>query len=424
MFLQDDEKAMLDGKMGPAPQKAMDLLCRYAKALGAERFVDVHNVLGGYMGASVPLLKKYGSFDALISQFCLDSDETVPMCQVRVPTCQNSTHMEADYYKLTGKTDEEYEVYKQNERFIMDMGLQWMATCTPYLLGNTPLKGEHVAWMESSAVVYINSVLGARTNCEGKESTTAAMLTGKIPYWGYHITENRRGTHLVEIACDVKDNMDWGLLGYYIGKTVLDKVPVVTGVKEFPHRDFLKHFGAASAASGGVELYHIPGITAESNTVQEAFGGNTPAERIVFDQAAKREAYDRLNFLANDRHVDFVILGCPNYSYEELWTLSKKLQGKRIKSDVQLWIFVPQAFKAMAERNGILQTIEASGALVMRDSCPFLGKFIPKGARVMATDSAKQAHYFPNQFKMPTWYGSMDDCVNAALTGVWEGEFK
>ena len=113
--------------------------------------------------------------------------------------------------------------------FFGSRGINMFATCTPYQVGNVPVKGEHCAWMESSAVVYCNSVLGARTNTEGKESTGAAALTGRIPYWGYHITENRRGTHLVEVDIDVDDIMDWGLLGYYLGEIVQDEIPVLTG---------------------------------------------------------------------------------------------------------------------------------------------------------------------------------------------------
>ncbi len=147
-----------------------------------------------------------------------------------------------------------------------------MSTCTPYQVGNVPVKGEHCAWMESSAVVYINSVLGARSNVEGRESTGAAMLTGKIPYWGYHLDENRLGTDLVEVEWDVQSMMDWGLLGYYIGEVVGERIPVLSGVRYVPNLYRIKHFGASAASSGGVELFHIPGITAEANSLEEAFG--------------------------------------------------------------------------------------------------------------------------------------------------------
>ena len=122
--------------------------------------------------------------------------------------------------------------------------------------------------MESSAVVYCNGVLGARTNTEGRESTGAASITGKIPYWGFHIDENRLGTHHVDVEVDVDDMMDWGLLGYGIGEVVQEDIPVLAGIRHTPSMIKLKHFGAAAASSGGVEMYHIPGVTPEADTME------------------------------------------------------------------------------------------------------------------------------------------------------------
>ena len=124
--------------------------------------------------------------------------------------------MEPDYYRLSDRTDEDKALYERNMDWLRKIGVKPMCTCTPYQIGNVPVKGEHCAWMESSAVVYINSVLGARTNCEGTESTTAAMLTGKIPYWGYHCDEHRRGTHLIRVETSILTQKDWGLLGYWV----------------------------------------------------------------------------------------------------------------------------------------------------------------------------------------------------------------
>lgn len=422
MQLTDQEKAMLDGREGKAVQAAMELLYRYAKALGAERFVDVSNVLGGYMVANVPLFKKYGDFDALISTYCLDSDCPLKIGKVKVPSFQNQTHMESNYYEITGKTKDQLAVYKMNEAFNMNMGIQWTATCAPYQLGVTPVKGEHIAWMESSAVVYANSVLGARTNCEGKESTTAAMLTGKIPYWGYHITENRAGTHLIHVDCKIENSFEWGLLGYFTGKFCKGSVPVLTGIESAPRKDYLKHFGAATASAGGVELFHIPGITAEVNTLEEAFQGKKPVECVVFNEETMRRTYEELNFSGRDRHVDLIITGCPHYSLEELWLLAEYLGDRKIKDGVSFWIFMPAGLKEIASRQGLLRRVENAGILVMTDSCPCLGEFAPAGCRVMSTDSAKQAHYFPNILKRETWYGTMEQCVDAAVSGIWEGK--
>jgi predicted aconitase len=420
MQLKDDEKAMLDGKEGPTVQKAMEMLVRYGEALGAECFVDTANV-GGYMITDRQSMKKYKTFDGVFSEISLDSDTVVPFTKVKVPSCQFETSIEPDHYELIGKTREDVELYHENIRYLARMGIQVMCTCTPYLVGNVPVKGEHCAWMESSAVVYINSVLGARTNCEGRESTTSAMLTGKIPYWGYHVPKNRLGTHLINVECEIETMMDWGLLGYYAGKIVQEKVPVISIKNPAATRDKLKHFGAAAASAGGVEMYHIPGLTAEASTPEEAFGSKKPLETLSYGKKERQYAYDMLNSIGSSRDVDFVMLGCPHYSIDQIWHLCKLVEGKHIREGVNFWVFTPQPIKDLAERNGFKKILEDAGIILMRDSCPALGGFKPRGSRVMATDSAKQGHYLPNFTGLEAWYGSVEDCVQAALTGKWEG---
>jgi predicted aconitase len=176
-----------------------------------------------------------------------------------------------------GVSEEIVQFYKKSEAPAAGLGVQIMNTCTPYQVGNIPTRGEHCAWMESSAVVYCNSVLGARTNTEGRESTGAAMLTGRIPYWGFHRDENRRGTLCVELDIEVESVQDWGLLGYYIGELGAGARAggaQPRGIGRVPNLPRLKHFGAAASSSGGVEMYHIAGVTPEALTLEQALGGN------------------------------------------------------------------------------------------------------------------------------------------------------
>jgi len=314
-----------------------------------------------------------------------------------------------------------YELSMRHEWFFARIGVQLLNTCAPYLVGNVPTKGQHCAWMESSAVPLCNSLFGGRTNTEGCESTGAAMLTGKIPYWGYHLDENRLGTDLVSIEFDLATVMDWGLLGYYTGEIVQEKVPVLDGVMRIPNLTRLQHFAAAAASSGGVEMFHIAGITPEATSVEHAFGNKRAAASLKFGPAERQEAYEKLNSSGKDSHVDFVVLGCPHYGIEEIWHVCRLLEGKRIHSDSSLWIFAPRAIKDMADRNGYTEIIRNSGALLMTDNCPALGQVSPKGVRVAATDSAKQAHYLPALLGFPTWFGSQEECIRAAINGRWEG---
>lgn len=424
MKLTDDEKAMLDGKDGKTVQRAIDFLIRYGEALGAERLVDTNNV-GGYLIATRDNYRKAGgNFDTVFSFTGLDSTETLELPRVKAYSTQLETDMDPEYYELQGKDIEDYNRYRANEQYLANIGIHLMCTCTPYLVGNVPVKGEHCAWMESSAVVYINSVLGARTNCEGNSSSTASMLTGKTPYWGFHTDEHRLGTHLIQVEHAVQGMMEWGLLGYFAGKAVGEKVPVFDGIRHIPRRDDLKQFGAATASSGGVEMYHIPGITADAKTVQEAFGGKKPLYTLQYGAAERREAYEQLNMLGSNRDVDFVMFGCPHNSLEQTWEICKMLEGKHIKDGSSLWILMPRALKDTANRNGLTRIIEAAGGVIMSDTCPALGRIMPKGTKVMATNSAKQAHYLPSIMGIESWYGTTQECINAALTGRWEGELK
>jgi len=426
MRLTDEEKAMLDGRDGRAVQKAMELLVKYGEALGAERLAETNNVsttaiIGGRFMQEYAA--KYG-YDAVFSQFNLDSDEVVEIPRVKTNSCQLIAGFDPDHWQTQGVSRERVELNKDHEAYLGDIGVQLMSTCTPYQVGNVPVKGEICAWMESSAVVYINSVLGARTNCEGRESTGAAMLTGRIPYWGYHLDENRLGTDLIEVEWDVESMMDWGLLGYYVGEAVIDRVPVLNGIRKVPNSYRIKHFGAAAASSGGVEMYHIPGITAEARTIEEAFGKKKPQNTFKFGKAERLKAYENLNVSAKDTHVDFIMLGCPHASIEQIWEICKLLKGKRINSGTNLWIFTPRAIRQLADRNGYTKIISDAGGVLMSDTCPAIGQMLPPGTKVVATDSAKQAHYLPAIMGVQTWFGSLEDCIHAAVTGKWSGELR
>lgn len=425
MILADDEKAMLDGREGRARQRAMELLVRYGEALGAERLVDTRNVCAT-MSTTMPALRDYRQrtgigLDAIFSEFVLDTPEILEIPRAKVFSCHLQEGLDPLQAERQGVSEEAVRMYRDSEAFFGRLGMQAMNTCAPYQLGNVPVKGEHCAWMESSAVVYCNSVLGARTNSEGRESAGAAMLTGKIPYWGYHLDENRLGTHLVEIDVDVRDTADWGLLGYWVGETVHDKVPVIDGVRQVPNLARLKHFGASASSSGGVEMYHVVGVTPEARTREEAFGSGTPRAVLRYGPAERRLAWERVNATARDRDVDFVMLGCPHYSIEQLWEVCELLDGQRVHANTQLWIFTAEATRHLAERSGCAKLIADAGGVLMTNTCSAVGRVVPKGTRVAAVDSAKQAHYLPAIMGVQAWFGSTAECVQAAISSRWQG---
>lgn len=426
MILTDEEKGMRDGAEGPAVAAAMDLLIRYGEALDARKLCDTRNVAGTTTQPS-PVKAKLvaeGGWHKAFAVLNLDCDDPVEIPDMKVPTCQLQQGFGPDSAGIAPYPKEFVELQSDAEAFYGRRGVNILATCTPYQVGNLPVRGEHCAWMESSAVVYCNSVLGARTNCEGGASTGAASLTGKIPCWGNHLPENRFGTHLIQVDDGVRDFLDWGVLGYFAGGLVQDQRPVITG--DFAHPDLagLKHFGAAAASSGGVELYHLPGITPEAPTLEAAFNGRRPPEPVHYGLAERRQVYETLNNQGDTTDVDFVLLGCPHASIDQIRAAARALEGKTLHSGTQLWIMTPRALKAVADRSGYTETIEAAGGKLLTDSCPAMSRVAPPGTRVFATDSAKQAHYLPAILGIEAWFGSLADCVDAAVTGRWRGELR
>ena len=425
--LTDAERAMLDGREGKARQKAMELLVRYAEALGAERFVATNNV-AGVPGSYTPFLFNYyqatreNAYDLVYSLFDLDSDEVVDVPPMTVRSCHLQGGVDPEGWQTLGAKPEALQASQDSEKAASAKGIEILKTCTPYIAGNVPARGEHCAWMESSAVVYCNSVLGARTNTEGRESTSAAMLTGRIPDWGLHRDENRFGSHHIEVDVPVESLMDWGMLGYYVGAMVGERIPVLTGRYRAPDLIRYKHFGAAAASSGGVEMYHLVGVTPEAPSLESAFGPNRPVEVIGYGPEERRRTYEELNARGSDRNVDYVMLGCPHAALEQMEEIAGLLEGKRISANCNLWVFTSRAIKTVADSRGLTRTIRNAGGAVLTDTCSAIGQALPPGTRVAALDSAKQAHYLPAIMGIQSWFGSTRDCIDAALTGRWKGE--
>lgn len=419
--LTDDERAMADGSQGDAVAAAMDLLVRYGEIMGAERLVETDNVCGAnifgprhsrVLGTSDPV--------TLFSEFSLNGDR-MDVPPVRAHSCQLIGPRDRELWELQGIDEATNAEMTASEDYLASRGVSILSTCTPYQVGNVPGRGEHCAWMESSAVPYINSILGARTNTEGRESTAAAMLTGRIPYAGLHLPENRAATHLVRLDIPVESVFEWSAFGYFLGRHLRDEIPVIEGVPGPVDPVAIKQFGAAANSSGDVELYHIPGVTAEAQSVEQALAGRAPVEEIRFTRADLDSVVEHLNSTATGDEIDFVMIGCPHAALSQVRDVARLLDGKRIDPGVTFWVFTPSALREVARRNGWVDVIERAGGRVMADTCPAIGQFVPPGARRFATDSAKQVHYLPAIMGVEGRFGDTEACVRAALTGRWDG---
>ncbi|MEO6388051.1 MAG: aconitase X catalytic domain-containing protein [Croceibacterium sp.] len=426
--LTNDERAMLDGRDGPAVAKAMDLLVRYAEALGAEDFVYTDNV-AGVPGSSPQWVKDYyaedgGDYRAVFSRFDLDSDEAVDVPRMNAFSCHLQGGMDPEMWRDQGMSEEAFANFRSDEAEVAGHGIQVMKTCTPYLAGNVPVMGEHCAWMESSAVVFCNSVIGGRTNCEGRESTSAAMLAKRIPNWGFHTDEFRIGQHAIEVEVPVDSIFEWGMLGYYTGGAVEDAIPVLDGKIGEASLIKHKHFGAAAASSGGVEMYHMVGITPEARSREVAFGGPDKGTRFTYGLRERAAIYERLNSIGESDTVDYVMLGCPHYSADQIATAARMLEGRTVHANSELWIFTSRAVKATAVASGYAEILRKAGAKLMTDTCSAISQAVPKGTRVAAFDSAKQTHYLPAMMGIEGWFGTTQECIDAACTGKWQGRLN
>lgn len=412
MLLTEEETQMLNGDKGPAVKKAMEILVALGESFGAARLVPVNNV--HMAGSSVLVAEEAGT------RFVEDIRKQGGNFVTRVTT--NPTAVDPTQWKDIGIPESDAVLQTRLTDAYAGMGANTCNTCIPYLTGNSPRFGEHMAWGESSAVVFANSVCGARTNREGGPSGLASALTGRTPEYGFHLKENRYGKFLIKVEVPLNDMTDFGTLGYFAGKIAGQDTPVFTGVPTTPTLEELKALSAALAASGAVSMFHAVGVTPEAPTLEEAFGGGQPEKVLVFGQAEKEQAEAALNKEPTD-HVDWILVGCPNASVQEIREVAEALEGKKVHKDITLWVTTAGAMYAMAERMGYIKTIEDAGGVVVRETCPFLARsrvIAPtKGYKTLTTNSAKMAFYAPGQFGLPTHYGNLQRVMNAAVAGVW-----
>lgn len=416
MFLTRKEERMFDGEEGVAIEKAMKYLVKLGEAYDAEKMVaityaHVHPGMAMYEG-DVELIEDLADTGA----------------HVRVPSSTTILSVDIDRWKLMGAPEELAHLQKRVLNAHRRMGIAGTYTCQPLLSGYLPSKGSHISSLESSAIIYFNSMLGARTNRDGFFSIYAA-ITGKYPLYGYHMDENRIGTHLVDVKANLTNTSDFSALGFFVGDIVGAGVPVFTGIKTLALEE-LKALGAALATSGAVAVYHIPGITAEARTIKEAFRGEKPREKIEVGDKDIRATYGNLQTAAEEK-IDLVNLGCPHYSIEEIRQVAELLKAKKIDEDVKLWVCTNRTSKAIADRMGYTGDIEKAGGLVICDTCPISTylcitatppvKILPdQRIRMMVTDSAKQAKRAQEMIRCDAIFAPLRDCVRAAIKGDWK----
>jgi predicted aconitase len=291
--------------------------------------------------------------------------------------------------------------------------LSW--SCTPYMAENIPLYGETVAFSESSATPYVNSVIGAKTNREAAQSALAAGIIGKTPLYGLHIKENRKGTCLVNVKASLKDEFDYTLLGYAVGKLVGYGIPVLTGLSTQPTTEELINFCAMSNVPGAISMFYIPGFTVEASSVKEAFQGNKPKDKFTVTDSDLKNVNKELQTTSGK--IDFVMLGCPHYTLKQVEEAAELLKGKKLHKGVSFWICTSATTKLLAERAGLVGTVEKAGGNVVVDTCIDEPCWVSYYGGVGMTDSPKCAYY--RRFKEAI-VSRLEDCVEVAVEGKWK----
>jgi len=389
---------MLAGGQGWATRKAMEILVALGTIYGAERMLAVTSVQ--VAGVSYDNLGEAGL--AFLSELADGGG------RARVLTTLNPAGMDVENWRALGIGEDFAGQQMRVLEAFARMGIVTSCSCTPYLAGNLPHFGEHIAWSESSAVCFANSVLGARTNREGGPSALAAALTGRTPAYGYHLDAERRPTVTVRVGARLAGSRDFGALGKAIGERLAASgarpVPFITGIERASLEE-LKSFCASVATYGGTALFHMEGITPETAAL------TPPAEAFEVTQAEVDAAAQSLSDAAPGE-VDFVSLGCPHLSIAEIAHLADLLRGRRVTKE--FWITTARSTKALADRMGYTRVIEASGAKFATDTCcvvaPIGGRFT-----ALATDSTKACYYAASKNRFHTLFMPFDEVVREAL---------
>jgi predicted aconitase len=394
--LTAQEEEMLSGRRGKAAQRAMELLVALCEVFSAENLIEVSSVqISGVSyknigDAGLDFLEEFAGLGG----------------KVQVPTTVNPAGMDLERWQELGIPKEFADKQLRIAGAFRRMGVQQTYTCVPYLMGNKPKLGEHIAWAESSAVVFANSVLGARTNREGGPSALAAAFAGRTPNYGMHLTENRAPSLLVETSVALDDPLYYGVLGYLVGKRHGTSVPYFR-LRKRPSGEELRSLCAALASSGMISLFHMEGVTPEAASFRESLGS---LEKLYVSQSEMDTVRSELSDIEGD--VDLYTFGCPHLGITEVAYIAHRLANERLTK--KLWIFTSRETYKRAEKKGYVKTISEAGGKVFRDTCVVVSPLRELGIETVATNSCKAAHYLPSTSGIKVRLDTMEELIEEA----------
>ena len=404
--LTADERAIAGGARGEGAAMAMRIVADTARLMGAERLLSIES-------AHIDGALYHGDSGTLFAEKLVAGG-----ARVSVRATLNVGAIDLTGCSRNRLTPHEHEMATRMMHAYRQLGCEPTWTCAPYQAGHRPRFGSDVAWGESNAVAFCNSVLGARTNRYGDFLDIACAIAGRAPDYGLHRSENRVATVVFDVSSlghsFLASDIAWPVLGNLFGRVIGNAVGVVAGVPSSPGEDALKGFGAAAASSGAVGLFHIAGVTPEAADVRTALNNVPPTERIVVTADMVSDSQRRLSTAEPADRIDAVAIGSPHLSIDEFDRLERLLAGRH----VAVPIYACTGRHTLTHLGSRRSLLEQCGVVVVADTCVVVTPILPAtpGA-ILMTNSGKFAHYAPSNTGYSVLYASLADCVESAVAG-------
>ena len=414
LILTDSDLAMLNGDHGQAAQMAMRILATMAGVYGAPQLLDIESahidgcLYHGYSGLEFARRLVEGG------------------AQVKVPTTLNVGAVDLLHPEYFQGTAEVGRHAREMMLAYQEMGCRPIFTCAPYQAAQRPPLGAQIAWAESNAIVFANSVLGARTNRYGDFIDICSAITGRAPAVGLHLRENRRGQLLYRLE-DIPERLLaedvlFPVLGYFIGARSGTSIPVIEGLPPQTTEDQLKALGAAAASSGAVAMFHAVGVTPEAPTLEEAFQHQQPEKIIPVTLADLRAMLAHLGTVP-DGPIDVVALGSPHFSLDEFAQLLPLLEAYPPSPEVEFIVCTHRLVLSGLQQRGWFEPLREAGVQIVVDTCVVVTPIVHAQSGVLMTNSGKFAHYSPGNIGLQVVFGSLEECVRSGAQGrVWRDE--
>lgn len=405
--LSTRDQSMLDSELGPSAAAAMKILVAFSRAIGAHSLLDIS-------GAHIDGCLYHGKAGLDFVERLAEGGG-----RVKVPTTLNVGSFDLIHPGMVKMPAADEVPARRLMKAHMELGCQATFTCAPYQTRFRPEFGQQIAWGESNAIVFANSVIGARTNRYGDFIDLCCAMTGRAPAWGLHLSENRRGRILFELDVpdpEPSDSLFVGV-GLIIGQASGDRIPVIAGLPQPRDEDQLKALGAAAATTGAVALFHAVGITPEAGTLDEAFHGEAPEETVRITRSDIDQALARLSTVPDGSRLAAVSLGTPHFSHEEWMRLLPLLREAAPSRGIPNYVKTGRATLTRLQEEGALAGMEAFGLVPVADTCTYVTSIMERLDGVVMTNSGKWAHYAPGNIGVTVAFADMKDCIRSAAVG-------